>query len=373
MKNSKYIRFTALAALSMSGCLSNPSNPTAATALSPASSVPIPETLIQIGEKKWSPSAQEFDPKCEQLIAPFDLTDNIPKLIELTTSITLSETVSANDNTANGSKGGRHGLKHNIGLATRRAAARLNWLPMELEVLYGEYILDKRKDSLISENSKAGRALYPKAEALIDSALGPIKEPTPYKFKVHVSSSAGENAEALPGGFIVIDKALLERHELKGKAQFAVSHEIAHVLQRHQTRAMQAQIIDTVSLTSNVTELYKVIKDSKEKPKEVLKYVLAGKLIFQKHFEDQELQADACAARILDTTFKNRTNVVSSIRSFVSRLPPPEPEVTKDDEATALFKVVTRPIDQHPTTNARIANLNFMVKEIYGGKAKSKS
>jgi Zn-dependent protease with chaperone function len=346
--------------------------------------------VASIGTKPLA--TYEADMACAKLVAPFDLADNATILAGLG----MDGVVSVITDTASQwlqqwskqpvQKNAVANAKHNISYEMRAAALRMNWLPMQTEVLYGRTILEaksKAGDIQPRDNAK-GRRLYPRAQALLDAALQAVDEPHDYKFEVHVTTSGETNAQALPGGIILIDQGLLvDDREPARKAKFAIGHEVGHILQRHETRAVQARIIDAVSMRGSVADLAKTIRGSRSEPAAVISLVLAGKIQFERHFANQELVADSCGVRIANNMLKNDTQLIAVLNAFIASLPKPvednrpDPFVNAKDltpaaanaakslaSAQDLMVLVTRPIDQHPATALRLKNLNQTLTDI---------
>ena len=348
---------------------------------------------IRIGNQTIDPAAVVLDPQCQRLVEPFEIADNVAELASLGAGMLGDNASTLLGNqlqrlNPSATTGPARAVKpgHNIPADLRRQAVRMNWLPMPMEVMYGEHLLADMKTGLVPRDGRVGLTVYPKADALLAEVLASITERHAYQFKLFISSQAGDNAMALPGGLIVIDKALVDKPELRDKAYFALSHEIAHVLQRHETRSVQARIVDTVSLKASLPELIKTMRQVNSEPAAVVSLVLAGKLLFEKHFVNQELQSDACAVRLVDRTLKDPRRVRASIQAFVNALTPSDrpndrpaapgralrpggasaalvPPGTADS-AGDVVELVTRPIDRHPSTEARIQNLNAMLRTL---------
>ncbi len=326
-----------------------------------------------VGTRKVELAAVELDAKCERMVAPFEPSDNIGELLRIVYeqgSATVSDTIStkiSGSSAATANAGSK--FKRNLSGEVRRSALRMNWLPMSFEVTFGRRELEQAE--VLRADSREGRKWYPVAQALLAEVLKGVKEPYVYKFEIYVSTEKGENAMALPGGFIIIDKALLERPELRGKAFFALSHEISHVLERHQTRALQARIIDSLALGASLPDLVKTIHQTHSEPIAVTRLLIGGKLLFEKHSETQELQADSCGVRVLDNAFNDNRRVVAALQSFADTLEKPKarPVKTSTQNASAaqldnLVDLVKRPVDAHPSTEERIKNLREMLVEI---------
>lgn len=335
---------------------------------------------VQIGSKAVELSSVEQDTTCASVVAPFDLSDNFSELTKLGLGLAaegagsyLSQQAESLAASASGSRAPAAAKVQPLSPAIKRAALRMNWLPMAVEQRYGQYLLEQMRKAgqLMPREGKVGARTYPKGDALLAEVLAGVTEPHAYKFEVFVSTEPGENAMALPGGLIVIDKALLDRPELRDKGYFAVSHEIGHVLQRHQTRALQARVIDAVALKGSLPELIGTMKSASSKPEAVVGLLVGGKLLFEKHSEAQELQADACGMRVLDQGKTNDSRLLAAVQAFARSLPKPEGKVAAPGTAasglealTALAEVVRRPVDAHPNTPTRLAHLDTMLVEL---------
>lgn len=345
--------------------------------------------------KTISLSSFEGDLTCTRLVAPFELSDNAAILSETVASEGLSifggwlEAVAAGSAMKSAGKDANASARHKIPLELRAKAVRMNWLPMSAETYYGRLVLDRMGSELLPRDSRQGVKLYPQAQSMLDEVLKGVDEPYDYQFQVFIRESSGENALALPGGFLVLDAALVREPRLRQKALFALSHEVAHVLQRHETRALQARLIDAVSLVGNSRDLLLSMSRAKTDPGPLFALLLSGKLQFERHFADQELHSDGCAVRILDKSLRDNVQLVTVLRSFAAGLgagadsgPGPggaqsgrsvnqleKLEKVADDMQT-LVTLVTRPIDRHPAAKERIDNLNRTLKELSGrGKA----
>lgn len=271
----------------------------------------------------------EGDMACSKLVAPFQLADNLDDLTKLGTEIAtlvakgaatnaLGQFIDGNRGRARlALEGGRQELRHVVPQELRARAVRLNWLPMAAERKYGEMALERMKAELLTRDSELGRRLYPQADALLAQMLTGVDEKHDYQFSIHLATGSAGAALALPGGLIVLDAPLLMRPQLQLKAQYAMAHEIAHVLQRHETRALQARIIDTLMVSGKVVDLYQNVRSLRGDPGPVLQTLFAGKLQFQRHFGDQEMHADACAIRILDRAMNDRPRMHGVVNAFV--------------------------------------------------------
>ncbi|MBX3610925.1 MAG: M48 family metalloprotease [Hydrogenophaga sp.] len=329
-----------------------------------------PGERIQVGRKAVSLASIDGDGKCTKMVAPFDLSSNFVELTRVgftegfRSIFNLGQTAAA--------PGG-----YKVSAAVRTAAARMNWLPMPLEVAYGEHYLGVIRDSGKLIEREDDPKLYAAADTLMQRATEGIGESHPYQFQVFVRASNEGNAMALPGGFIFLDSNLLKDSRKYNMAHLAFAHEIAHVLQRHETRALQARIIDTLALSMSLTELMEQLTNISQGQTEVLKTVVSGKLQFERHKVHQELQSDACAVRITQRMFDDDARLYSAVRDFLASLPP---AIGKDHADLAVVTstnladvaaIVERPVDRHPSTGEREALFKDVLSELKAGGVKA--
>jgi len=362
----------------------------AARSSSNAASAVSASASIQVGKKNVELAATELDPKCKNLVASFNPSDNVADLTamaaQMAADVAVSNATLQLGSTLSSMVGNKpqpapkaaslSAGKHQISLTVRRAALRMNWLPMSLERMYGQYLIDQMHDQLLDRDDATNNKLYESADTMLGQVLGSVGVAHAYSFKLFIREDSASNAMALPGGFIVVDQPLIAKPELNNKAWFAIAHEVSHVLQRHETRALQARIIDAVSLKGSLPDLVKTMNGANREPKAIMALVKTGKLQFEKHFADQELQSDACAVRVLDSTLKDNQRLLAVLTTFIGSLPktpPAAPKTPPNDKASAgletvvdMVELVSRPIDRHPSSDERLKNLNTMLAEVQG-------
>lgn len=233
--------------------------------------------------------------RCSRFVVPYTLQVNAADLIEQATR------GSSSANTV-------------IPIEVRTAVQRMNWLPMPAEVMHGQVWLEKWGDNLLERHTRLGSALYPKADAMLAQLLASITEPHDYKFVLHISKEAGTNVVALPGGAIVMAASLVKDPALRDKAKLYLAHEIAHLLQRHATRELQARIIDS---TRGTTDLISAIRLGQYNPRAFLQTVADKQWV--EASEEQEIQADNCAIRMV-APIADRQELAAALQSLVGHL-----------------------------------------------------
>jgi len=311
-------------------------------------------TKVKDIDEVFSLSAREFDPSCKSLIEPFGTTDSLLSLGKLGAKLAINNA---------SARYGFGGQSMDLRTTLRLAGKNLNWLPMEAERMLGERMHHDMAADFLDGERKANKPAVSHANQLMQSLLANVKDELPYKFQIDVRKASG-NAQALPGGFLIIDRDLVAVPKNEDKAYFALAHELAHVLQRHETRAIQARLTDTID---SFDGLRKLIDGVNSTPGNVMAYsneLMTRFVVFSK---DQEMQADACAVRLLDAALHDRKKLHQVIQSYQASLPPATPDLVAANQLGMFVENVQKMEklgEQHPNTQARSANLQRMLVEV---------
>ena len=307
-----------------------------------------------------------LDKNCPDLVQPYKLTDNAASLAMFSVKEGAKDLLKKGLDLLPG-RSAAPANKGELSDSTRLAAKQLNWLPMNAEVLYGEES-HKGETNILGRESKLGQKNYPVADGILSDILSKVSEKHDYNFKLFILKNATHNAMARPGGLLYLDQGLLDTPELRPKAYFALAHELAHVLQRHETKELQSLVVDSIHTKD---DLMKVMSNVKTEPAAILAHVKVGKDVFSQHHSDQELQADSCATRLLSRVFTDRQELAITLDAFLRDLPPPEPVAARsaprtdaDKLATIGHDIVNTPLKRHPSTQERSANLRGIYNEI---------
>lgn len=333
--------------------------------------------IKQIG-KTSSIALMVLDKNCPEMVQPYKLTDNAASLAVFTVKENVGDLAKRlTDMLKRQSVARPAAATAKISEETRNAAKQLNWLPMEVETTYGERS-HQTETNVLPRDGKLGQQYYPIADGILAELLGQLSERHEYDFKLFVLKNSSRNAIARPGGYLYIDQGLLESPDTLPKAYFALAHEIAHVLQRHETRALQNMVVDSFTVKD---ELVKAVTTARKDPAVVLSRVKVGKNVYARHYSDQELQADSCAARLLARVYPQREELAGVLDAFLRDLAPnatearapsgaPRTATTAAPAAAAervvseAQDIVTTPAARHPTTQERIQNLRMMYTEV---------
>ena len=177
-----------------------------------------------------------------------------------------------------------------------KAKARTEtWLPVELEVFLGDYLVSS--GSVMADDEAADDTKAQRVQQIFDRVTKALPSDQPYRFKLRFSSAPSANMKAIPGGTVVIDSGLLEADELLLAALFA--HEIEHVTKRHYTRQIQGYIADTMSIFEVTQTLTRGRKPGGTIIETWMNSAQFLDVLFSAFHTDQELEADACVPRLL--------------------------------------------------------------------------
>jgi predicted Zn-dependent protease len=242
----------------------------------------------------------------------------------------------------------------------RKAGKTMNWLPMDAERLLGEHEHMELTGKILDAKREKNKPIL-QSKALLAELTKQIKEPTPYRFEIYVMRASNGNAQALPGGIIHIDLDLVKPVPIPDKAYFALAHELSHILQRHETRAVQARLTDSID---SVDGLRKIIATAQQQPDGLLVYTNDIMQRFVTFSENQELQADACAVRILHGVFQEPRRLTQVIRAFQDSLGPATSATMTPNQIDTWVQNVGKMGnlgDQHPNSQLREKNLQAML------------
>lgn len=307
-------------------------------------------------------SSMVLDQHCPRLVQPYRITDNAAALTKLGSELAMQNAASV----VQTKLGLPADQKVDVMATTKLAAKQLNWMPMNIERMYSEWRQKEFADNILPRTKRTEKD-YATADRMLQEVLDKIDEPHDYEFKLFILKNDTANAAAFPGGFLYVDQGLL-KPQLRSKAYFAVAHEIAHVLQRHETKELESTVIDAVSASS---DLLKLLQGPHLNPGAVLNLAAGTKGLFSKHFADQELQADACATRLIVKVFSQTDTVRKALHDFTESLGKvdQEPDVklpANDIEryAQSLHTMVNSPYRRHPNPASRRHNIDQMVAQL---------
>ena len=252
------------------------------------------------------------------------------------------------------------------------------WLPMNLEQMYG----DKEHDELsylVMARSDKNKKLYSYADGMMKEILSAVDQPNDYKFQLFILKRSGQNALSLAGGRIYLDEKLVKDTKLHDQAIFAMSHEISHILQRHETKHIQTRIMDSIDLLDTVKNI-KSIQSGGSEAQVIFGGLLAGKQLFTMNYMDQELQADSCGYKLTAKVMNgDKVRINKTVNDFIYRLSNAEVaknskqlvtshDLIKNKDANQkslenlinIKDIIFSPIAKHPSSEDRRNNLRTL-------------
>lgn len=325
-----------------------------------------PKAITKVAPK----ASVVLDKNCPDIVQPYQLTDNLASLGLFGAKEAVTDfgkrifgAVLTGKPTTPKSGG-------DIGASTKLAAKQLNWLPMQAEVAYGRRSHEE-ETAILDRDTKLGQKNYPIADKMLEEILAAVGQPHEYEFKLFILKNSTRNAVARPGGFLYLDQGLLDDPAQRPKAYFALAHEVAHVLQRHETKELQSTVVDSISSRE---DLLSVISNSRSNPNAILAHVKVQKNQFTRHHVDQELQADSCAVRLLSRVLPDHKALATAINAFLNDLSapeqgsaPPSPQSDEEKLARSVHEIVDTPVKRHPNNLERQQNLRSIYAEITAG------
>jgi predicted Zn-dependent protease len=114
------------------------------------------------------------------------------------------------------------------------------------------------------------------------------------EWRFRIVDSRAVNAFALPGGFIYVNRGLIERAETLDELAGALAHEVSHVALRHSVRQMEKQTNTgvAVELGCRLTDLC-----SSEVARAAIQ--IGGAALFAKYSRHDEAEADSQAVQLV--------------------------------------------------------------------------
>ena len=302
----------------------------------------------------WSKTSDVvLDPQCKTLIQPFGLGDNMASLAVLATKLKLNNFL--------GKLQGNAMPPMSVKDIVKLAARQLNWLPMEAELLLGQQMLGDT-EILEEDKNKDTRRVYAEARSVLADIVQFLPTPLPYDFQIRVLTKSNGNAAALPGGIILVDRDLFKKGADRDFAYFVIAHEVSHVLQRHETRVYQARLADGIDSLDGLRNLLSAA--STKNPGAVLAYGTALKKLFVNFTEQQELQADSCAVRLMSQRYPDSKGLAAKLKKVDLALGPITPETAPTAEGPQGNTVIDQikyladgVMERHPHTQQRRKNL----------------
>ena len=179
-----------------------------------------------------------------------------------------------------------------------------------------------------------------------------------FQYQFRVVNSSDINAFALPGGFIYVNRGVLEQARNEGEVAGVLAHEIAHVALRHGTH----QASKAYAAQAGISILGGLLGGRVGQGTADIINAVGGiglNALFLKYSRDLESQADVRGAQILAASGYSPVDMVNFFKtlekvdtarktSWMSDHPAPPDRISRIQKEMALLKVPA-----HPTTNTQ--------------------
>jgi Zn-dependent protease with chaperone function len=233
------------------------------------------------------------------------------------------------------------------------------WLPIWAENAYGSYQHQMRvKDGIVIAREDASpktKLLYEKADRIFSKIMSYAPEKMPYVMHLYITTEKGVSAEAIPGGYIYISQGALQQKD-DAVPIFILAHEISHVSKRHLSKQFQARLVDSgaalqlfdtlVSTNQNANALTMLMTG--------VGFVKAMQDKFATYSQDQEFQADACAANL---SYDVNADPILGFKKYVKTQ-----VYVKTARANPKFLGLAFAGVDHPSDAERQSKLNLVVE-----------
>ena len=165
-----------------------------------------------------------------------------------------------------------------------------------------------------------------------------------YEFRV--VDSEVPNAFAIPGGFIFVNRGILERAETASELAGVLAHEIGHVVERHGLEQMAK-----AQNTSTIVSLVYVLLGRTPGGAEQVALQVAGSAWMAKHSREAEREADRVAVVYLARAGIDPRGMPQFFQKLL------EEDRNSPNELLAWFST-------HPLTEDRIADTEAMIAQL---------
>ncbi len=106
-------------------------------------------------------------------------------------------------------------------------------IPVETETRLADELWKMQRLQLKLVEGTAANAFLDEVGARLTAA-----KPTPYRYRFRLADDASVNAFAMPAGYIVVNRGLIDKAATAEEVAGVLAHEIEHVEQRHSLRGM---------------------------------------------------------------------------------------------------------------------------------------
>ena len=166
----------------------------------------------------------------------------------------------------------------------------------------------------------------------------------PYTF--YVVNIDEINAFAVPGGFVYINRGLIERTDNLAELAGVVAHEIGHVEARH-----SAEMMEKMQATQVGVGIASILLGVPPEGAAGTAVNIGANLYFARHSRQAELEADAIAVRLLPPVGIDPGGIVTFFKELL-------------EERERSPSTLEQWFSTHPLTEERIAGVRELIREL---------
>lgn len=185
----------------------------------------------------------------------------------------------------------------------------------------------------------------------IGNQLAAIADPRGIRYNFYVVNSDVVNAFALPGGYVYINRGIIERADNLSEFAGVLAHEIGHVAERHSIE--QLQRAQNANLGLNV--LYGVLLGRAPSGVEQAGIQVGGSAVFAGYTRDAEREADRVGVAYMVRAGYNPIGLSTFFEELL------EMQQRQPSRVEQWFST-------HPTTRERVANTRAIIAATPGAQ-----
>lgn len=185
----------------------------------------------------------------------------------------------------------------------------------------------------------------------IGSQLAAIADPRGIRYHFYVVNSDVVNAFALPGGYVYINRGIIERADNLSEFAGVLAHEIGHVAERHSIE--QLQRAQNANLGLNV--LYGVLLGRAPSGVEQAGIQVGGSAVFAGYTRDAEREADRVGVAYMVRAGYNPIGLATFFEELLQM------QQRQPSRVEQWFST-------HPTTTERVANTRAIIAATPGAQ-----
>lgn len=185
----------------------------------------------------------------------------------------------------------------------------------------------------------------------IGQQLAAIADPRGIRYHFYVVNSDVVNAFALPGGYVYVNRGIIERADNLSEFAGVLAHEIGHVAERHSIE--QLQRAQNANLGLNV--LYGVLLGRAPSGVERAGIQVGGGAVFAGYTRDAEREADRVGVAYMVRAGYNPIGLATFFEELLSM------QQRQPSRVEQWFST-------HPTTQERVANTRAIIAQTPGAQ-----